>query len=599
MCLTERFETKLSLFHGAVIALSVMLSLFAWKYYKTQIEARTQQRFDVAADNTAKLIVDRLTKYEDALWSGVAAISSHSGDMNHAEWTTFAQTLELETKYPGTNGIGVIDFLRPDQVPAYLSRQRMTRPDFAIKPAHEFNFLMPITSIIPVDANLQAVGLDVAFETNRRSAAFAARDTGKAAITGPIELVQDANSTAGFLFYAPFYDTRTPNTKEARQAEFRGAVYAPIIVAKLMDGLMPKNFRQVSFDLRDGDATIYSEFTPDNEVLDPDPMHSTELPISVYGRTWTLDIHSDLTFRAANTYTQPNWILAGGFFVEALIVTIIILLTRSNQNAARYADKVTKELRKKSDEILAANTTLHRKNKELEQFSYVASHDLKTPIRGIGGLVEMIEEDLEPYFKTETANQDVQRNLRLIQERVLRMTHLTEGLLAMSTVAPMVSATQNMALDRMVASLISDFDLTKDQITLHADIKAARVDTLNLRRVFENLTSNAIKYHTGDGALKIEINVETQGNFCMIRFDDNGPGIDPAYRKKVFELFETLGVDLGQNATGIGLAIVKKAVEQHGGTITVGQSAMGGASFTFQWPHAATPPATVEISNAA
>lgn len=597
--LTHRFGTRLSWFHGAVIALSVMLSLFAWKYYKTQIETRTQQRFNVAADNTAKLIIDRLARYEDALWSGVAAQASHAGDISHAQWVSFAQSLELERKYPGTNGIGVIHFLRPEHVASYLARQRATRPDFAIKPAHDFDFFLPITSITPVAANMQAVGLDVAFETNRRTAAFAARDTGRAAITGPIELVQDASSTAGFLFYAPFYTPQTVNTTTSRQAGFRGAVYAPIIVNKLMDGLMPKNFRQVAFDLRDGDTTIYSELTPENQVVDPNPMHRTELPISVYGRTWTLDIQTDLTFRAANTYTQPNWILAGGFFVESLIVTIIILLTRTNQNAVQYADKVTKELRNKSNELVETNTRLHRKNKELEQFSYIASHDLKTPIRGIGGLVEMIEEDLEDYFDTQSAHPDVRRNLHHIQDRVLRMTQLTNGLLAMSTVAPMVSSTQCMAFDQMVATLIFDFDLAQDQITLHGDVEAAEIDTLNLRRVFENLTSNAIKYHTGRDSLKIEIHVETQDNFYMIRVDDNGPGIEPAYRKKVFELFETLGVDLGENATGIGLSIVKKAVEQHGGTITVGQSAMGGASFAFQWPHLVAPSAAIHISNAA
>ena len=585
----QRTGSQITAFHVVVIGLSLVLTLAAWQFSKMQIETRTQQRFDVAAENTAALITTRMARYADALWAGVAIVQSHKGDMDFATWQAFAQSLELEQRYPGTNGIGIIHYHTADTLAPYLAKQRETRPDFTLKPPHNFPFYMPITAIIPVEGNEAAVGLDIAHEHNRRTAAFSARSSGAAQITGPITLVQDAKHTPGFLFYAPFYAQGAVDTPAQRRARFKGAVYAPIIVDRLMEGLLSNNLRKVSFSLTDGSQTIYDEHTDKNPALDPDPMHQTKIPIALYGREWIMDIRSDLSFRAANTYSQPNFILLGGLIVEALIVALFVLMSRANAQAVRYAHLVSSKLRHKSQELAATVDTLHIKNAELEQFSYVASHDLKTPIRGISGLVEILKEDLEPYFASDLATPEVMQNLDQIERRVVHMRALTDGILAFSQTVPATNDAPPMRLVDAAAELRVDFDLAEDQLVLTSNVAHICHDPFNFRRVLDHLVGNAVKFHQGPDRLRITITVQDQGARCAVCVRDNGPGIGADYHEKVFDVFQTLDLPATPESTGIGLSIVKKAVEHHGGRVTLTSQFGDGAQFAFDWPQ--QPPA--------
>lgn len=580
-------KTRLSLVHLVVIALSVLLTIMAWQMSKRQIEQRVAQRFYIAAETTASLIKGRLARYEDALWAGVASQRSHGGAMTHENWVAFARELQLEKRYPGANGIGVIHALTAQTLPGYLARQRQNRPGFNVKPGHDFPFYLPITSIVPVVPNRQAVGLDVAHEQNRRTAALASRDSGQATITGPIVLVQDAQQTAGFLFYAPFYKPGPIETPQQRRDRFAGAVYAPIIVEKLMEGLMRHAPQQVTFQLRDGGTALFKGGAADQDEVDPDPMHSAQIPLNLYGRTWLLDVQSNLSFRAANTYAEPTYILVGGILVEVLIIALLLLLTRANKSAVRYANEVTAALRHKSEELGATVRALHLRNNELEQLSYVASHDLKTPIRGIGALVEMIEEDLDPYFKDPDANPEIRANLTLIQDRVVRMTELTNGILELSRVGSTAPQSAPVLLQDLVTALVSDFALQPDQISVGGDVQTICHDPLNLRRVLENLVSNAVKYQQSDQRLQIALSADLRGPLIEFRLRDNGIGIDRAYHAKIFEMFQTLHHDARADSTGIGLAIVKKAVARHGGRVAVDSEPGKGTEFFWTWPSAA------------
>ncbi|SNS68934.1 CHASE domain-containing protein [Antarctobacter heliothermus] len=192
--------------HVLIVALSLAMTVGAWVYSKNQVDLQIENRFLAAKDRTIGLIVDRMSRYEDALWSGVAHIDAKGGKTSHAEWKTFAGSLNLEKKYPGVNGIGVIYYVDGKNLADFQTLRDAERRDFSVFPQHEQDFMLPITFIEPEDINAAAIGLDVAHETNRRTGLLASRDTGTAQITGPIFLVQDSGHTAGFLFYTPFYD---------------------------------------------------------------------------------------------------------------------------------------------------------------------------------------------------------------------------------------------------------------------------------------------------------------------------------------------------------------------------------------------------------
>ena len=572
------------LVHIIVVSLSLMLTLFAWQFSKSQLEQQIAQRFASARDNVTAVVVDRMLKYEDALWGGVAAVESHGGDISYTDWHNYARKLRIEEKYPGINGIGLIHFKNDQTLDSYLAQQRVERPDFRIFPEHDQSIYMPITFIEPEDMNAAAIGLDVAHEQNRRQAALISADTGTAQITGPITLVQDAGATPGFLFYAPVYRHGTPKSQARRSEQIIGLVYAPFVVHKLVSGLLAEEYRNVKFSIEDDQTLIYDEHSAANPLADPDPMYAEQVVIELYGRTWTIDVRTDLNFRNANSLNQSTYILIGGLMIEALIITLLFMLSHANAHAIRYADQVTADLKEESGRLDRTNTELSLKNEELEQFAYVASHDLKTPIRGINGLTEMIEEDLEDYFASPQANQDVQHNLTAIRSRVERMSQLTQGIMSFGQVDGDAQVNDVLALEETLADLTFDLNLEKGQLVLLGDVASIAVDTVNLRRVLENLIGNAVKYHDGVRPMKITVTAHSAGGRCNFEVADNGPGIDAKFHERIFKVFQTLRTENAPESTGIGLAIVKKAVDRHGCTIQV-LSTMGlGTTFLFDWP---------------
>lgn len=577
---------RIRAFHIITVGLSLLLTLFAWQLSKSQADKQIALRFEVARDNTLALIIDRMSKYEDALWGGVAAIESHGSDISYEQWHTYARTLRIEEKYPGINGIGVIHFQTADTLDQYLVGQRQFRPDFDIFPDHEQPILLPITFVEPESVNAAAIGLDVAHEQNRRQAAHASADTGKARITGPITLVQDAGATPGFLFYAPFYSGSglTPDTVEERRERILGAVYAPFVVHKLIEGLLAKDLRGVRISISDGDTKIYDEHGQMDKGNDANPMFAENIAIEVYGRTWLMDIRSNLGFRSENTSDQSTFILIGGLLIEALIITLFVMMAHANKRAVSYADRVTADLKEEKRELDRVNKELYLKNEDIEQYAYIASHDLKTPLRGINGLTEMIEEDLDTYFASSEANPEVKDNLHLIRQRVRHMSRLTQGIMDFACVEGSNQVDDELDLDEVLSALSFDLGLQEDQLCLEGDTVSVGVDTVNLRRVLENLIGNAVKYHDGVQPLKIIVTIRAENDRCHFTVADNGPGIDPRFHMKIFEVFQSLSEKNSSGSTGIGLSIVKRAIERNRGQIRVNSSLGVGAAFLFDWP---------------
>lgn len=580
----EDYKGRITIFHVLVIGLSLTLTISVWQYSKHQVEERTMAQFEAARDRTVAVIKERMIKYEDALWAGVAAVESHDSAINYDQWHNFAQNLRIEERHRGINGIGMIHYLKEPEVRGYLAEQRRLRPDFQIFPEHDNPEKMPITFIEPETTNAAAIGLDVAHEANRRAAALMSRDTGEARITGPITLVQDSAQTAGFLFYAPFYHGSAPQTLEERRAQFAGAVYAPFVVHKLMEGLLAKDLRNLRFSIRDGDKVIYDEHVMDDPNNDAKPLLSEQLDLTMFGRVWTLDVRSDLAFRQQHSEAKPTVILIAGLMIEGLIIALLVLMARANQQAVQFADRVTADLKRESAKLAQTNQILSAQNDELEEYAYVTSHDLRTPIRGIGGLTEMLEEDLEPYLASAEANPDVGENLKRIQERVTRMHELTQGILDFSQITSLEAQSRPVDIIDLGQTLQCDFSLSDTQFCLQSDVEQIDEEPVHFRRVVENLVGNAIKYHDRKLPLKIEIVIRAKGDFCHVSVIDNGPGIDPKFHERIFAVFQTLSPPDTANSTGIGLAIVKKLVARHGGQISLSSTPGKGATFSFDWP---------------
>ncbi|MEH6647256.1 sensor histidine kinase [Sulfitobacter sp.] len=351
-----------------------------------------------------------------------------------------------------------------------------------------------------------------------------------------------------------------------------------------MDGLLAKDLRHVRFSIMDGDEVIYDEHSVEDPMADVDRIFSEKISVNLYGMDWLLDMRSDLAFRQDNAQLKPELILVAGLISEGFIVALLFMMARANRRAVAYADIVTQRLKEKSAKLAYTNEQLSEKNEQLEQYAYVASHDLKTPIRGIGGLTEMVQEDLEGYFNSPDANPEVRELPCRILERVERMHQLTGGIHQFSQIVTVAVQNEPLDLTALVAGLRVDFGLSDEQVVLIGDCKVMDVDTINFRGVLENLIGNAIKYHDGSKPLEITVSAMRFGDNAHVSVADNGPGIDPKFHDRIFDVFQTLRRADIPESIGIGLAIVKKSVERHGNSLKSKSSLGNGAMFSFDWP---------------
>ncbi len=229
--------------------------------------------------------------------------------------------------------------------------------------------------------------------------------------------------------------------------------------------------------------------------------------------------------------------------------------------------------------LLQTTSELEKRNKELDQFAYVTSHDLKAPLRAIANLSEWIEEDLE-----EALTEDTQKQMDLLRGRVYRMEALINGLLQYSRVGRMKTEPETVVVAQLIAEIIDSIAPPQEfTIEVVGEMPILITERIPLQQIFSNLISNAIKHHNrSDG--KLVITVEELDKFYEFTLADDGKGIAEQYYDKIFVIFQTLEARDKRENTGIGLAIVKRIVEETGGTITLESQVEKGTTFRFTWP---------------
>ncbi len=563
-------------FHWLIVSLSILLTVFAWWFSSKQVEEKIQSQFQKEANQVVELVSERMLKYEDALWGGVAAIQANGGDISFGDWLTFSTHLKIDVKYPGISGIGVIYHVRPQELDSFLKKQRSVRKFFKVHPAHDAKELLPITYIEPSEKNLKAVGLDMAHEKNRYTAALKARDTGLAQITGPISLVQEKEKTPGFLFFAPFYIGTADQTLEDRREYFVGMVYAPFVMNKLMQGTLLREQRRVVIQINDGEEVLYNEHVETSPDYDPDPLFQKTMSLDLYGRTWAFDIRSTKLFRDSAEHNQPLTILAGGIIIDILIIILFAILSRSNRKAVDYANAMTQELKEKANH-------LEKSNKDLEQFSYLISHDLKAPLRGISNILGFIDED-----HGKNIDADLKSNLGMIDGLVVRSQTLLDDVLTYSrfTNKNIDDRKELVNLNDIVSDILEANSIEKDCVSIKFDPYEMHISKLFVRTILNNLIVNASKHgHKDSNKLKILVQCEdyNEKQYLFV-VKDNGPGIPKGKEEHVFKIFKQLAPRDEVGGTGLGLALVKSIIINNNCSIWIGSPEEGGAEFKFTWP---------------
>ena len=235
------------------------------------------------------------------------------------------------------------------------------------------------------------------------------------------------------------------------------------------------------------------------------------------------------------------------------------------------------ELADLNQALATTNNTLKERNQELDRFSHIVSHDLKAPLRGINNLSEWIEEDLADKLTAET-----QKYLHLQRERIARMENLINGLLQYARVGRKNAPVETVDVRQLLEQIIDSVDPPPEfAVAIIGKMPIINTQRLYLEQVFSNLISNGIKHHPRvDG--KITISVRERERFYEFAVADDGAGIAPKLQNRIFDIFHTSDRESKLN-TGVGLAIVKKIVEERGGKISVESELGKGTTFRFQW----------------
>jgi signal transduction histidine kinase len=228
-------------------------------------------------------------------------------------------------------------------------------------------------------------------------------------------------------------------------------------------------------------------------------------------------------------------------------------------------------------ELETKATELERSNRELGRFAYVASHDIKTPLRAIANLSQWIEEDLGDQLEGATRKQ-----MDLLRGRVYRMEALIDGILEYARVGRIDTGIETVDVAKLLNELLTDLAPPPGfTIDIASDMPVFETARMPLSQMFANLIDNAINhYDRGDGHL--HITVQDMEDFYEFTVTDDGPGIAPEFHDKVFQIFQTLQARNDIESTGVSLSLVKKIVEEQGGTITL--DSVEGACFRFTWP---------------
>jgi PAS domain S-box-containing protein len=224
------------------------------------------------------------------------------------------------------------------------------------------------------------------------------------------------------------------------------------------------------------------------------------------------------------------------------------------------------------------NRRLERSNQELQQFAYVASHDLRAPLRAIDSLSQWLEQDLGAALQGETRD-----HMRLLRGRVKRMEHLLADLLEYARVGSHELLIENIDVSELVAEVIELSAIPSGfVVTMNCNVAGFATLKLPLKRVLMNLLSNAIKHHDQPNG-RIDVTVRDIGKELEFVVTDDGPGIPPQFHAKAFQMFQTLRSRDKVEGSGMGLALVKKLVESAGGAILLDSSGRG-AKFSVTWP---------------
>jgi signal transduction histidine kinase len=606
--------------------------IFSSYYLSIELASQLEKQNILKLQNIAKQVSMRLQDAIDMTVNDLQALEAfYSANMDKNskhEFDRYMSIIKINER-PYIQALSWAPYVINDNRETFEANIKKEIPNFTITQRDENNTLVesqykpsytPVTYFSPFERNKVAQGFDLSSNTIRNASLEHARDTGKMTATAKVRLVQQNDDSYGFLIIAPVYNSNTALTTPLnRQHALKGYVAGVFKINKLMLSTIEQTDTQgLTFTLRD---------ETDNSLLYGEPKENRlfSFNIGIPEHNWILDASLDKA--RLDKIAFPNIIV--GVLIAGIVISLLLALciyalqvsvirTRyinslrerlqvNNTKLEAQVEQRTKALEEKNLELNEhiEELTLQRKslstlmkeaksaqaiaeersielirsNQDLDDFAYVASHDLQAPLRGIDQLASWIAEDV-----ASGNNDEVIENVGMMRSRVQRLESLLADLLTYSRANKTEQKIKK----------VNSYELIKDcfsiitppagfNIKLDDNLPTFLTAKAPFEQVIRNLLNNAMKHNDKlEGFIHVSCN--DAGDFYQFSFQDNGPGISADYHEDIFKMFKTLKPRDEIEGSGMGLALIKKIVEYYRGEVGVSSIKDQGSTFYFTWP---------------
>jgi len=583
---------------GFVMGLSLLsaVPVFLGTSYFTQNAQRSE--FVIAAEVAAS----RLAREVDVTLTHLRAVKGFyrgSVHVSRDEFSTFVQTLRPSEAIQALEWVprvkaadrsameaaaqkdGFSDFQFSEYTPAGDLVPALARPEY-----------FPVYYLEPHAGNEAAFGFDLGSNPARQDAMHRARDSGNQAASGRVSLVQTLEGQYGILVFDPFY-TDAAVSLDVHIERLEGFALGVFRVGDLVREAIPEDQFQVAIFDRSAlpeEQQIY----PMGEAVEPGLIKHT-VWLTVADRLWAVRLAPTASFQAS----ALPWFAAGSWLAALLVLWISRELISSRRHGEQLA-VVNGRLGALSRQRQQAIAELERSNRELDDFAYIASHDLREPLRAINNHAALLIESYE-----DRVEEDGKKRLHRLMALSQRMERLIADLLNFSRLGRGDEAMETIDLNHVIAdieaSLAETLQKRNAKIVLTTPLPKVRAQRPGMMTLFQNLIINGIKYNDADRKI-IEIGmveVEDDGRTAALApgeapstqlpapltqfyVRDNGIGIDKQFKDDVFRIFKRLhSVKAYGEGTGAGLSFVKKIIESYGGSVWLNSTVGQGTTFFF------------------
>lgn len=590
-----------------VLLVCLGLTVGAGAVFDRAVRASDAARFQNAVQSTADRIRHRIDTYTALLLATRSHVSTRL-PIEERPFRDFLKGTDVSRRYPGIQGIGFSLRMAPAERETAERRVReQGHPQFRVWPEGERDEYHAILFLEPRDRrNDAAVGYDMYSEPVRRAAMAKARDTGRAAASRKVTLVQeiDARKQAGFLIYLPIYSHAglsgvdgVPPTVDERRSTLYGFVYSPFRMDDLFAGIFgTERVPRVDFAIYDGTGRTPAALM--TSVVSAPPEHNarfeTTIALPVAGTTWTIQFRSTPAFdRVSGRRFFP------AFLLVALAASVALFLaSRSQMRALTVAETAERrallarseaEAQRNNLAMLAAD--LRKAVRVRDDFLSIAGHELRTPLSALKLQVQALENQIDKgvfgplnpklHERLVKASRHVGRLERLIDE-LLDVSRISSGRMVLQPEEVDLAAMVDEVLDRFSEEIARSGGAISVQTNGGVN---GRWDRARLDQVLTNLIGNAVKYGAG-GA--IEVTAAAVGDTVLLSVRDHGIGIAPGDRDRIFGRFERAVSESHYGGLGLGLWIAQQIVSAHGGQITLDSTPGQGSTFTVQLPRHVT-----------